>query len=126
MHLVIVVVRLIVSEMYQNDYRVSKVDEILIPSILLSSIISIVEKAANISLGILYLSLLLVMIVCLATIIRKAIEDSKENLKKKMNIKHMEAYKKSPKFILGILYSIYLVSVLGFIYTIYEIIVLFF
>jgi len=126
MHLVIVIVRLVVSEMYQNEQRVFDVDKILIPSILLSSIVSIVEKAANISLGILYLCLLLVMIASLITVIRNAIEDSKQNLKEKMNKKHMEAYKKSPMFILGILYSIYLVSVLGFIYTVYEIIVLVF
>jgi len=126
MHLVIVIVRLVVSEMYQNEHRVFDVDKILIPSILLSSIISIVEKAANISLGILYLSLLLIMIACLITIIRNAIEDSKENLKEKMNKKHIEAYEKSPMFILGIFYGIYLVSVLGFVYAIYEIIGLIF
>jgi len=115
MHLVVLLVRILISETYQNEYRVFKWDQFFIPMVLLSAIISIIEKVSGAHLGLLYLMILLGLIWMLAMFIVNVIKDSKDHLKEKMHPKHVDAYEKSKHFTLGVFYSLYAIAIVAFI-----------
>ncbi|MBF4693650.1 hypothetical protein [Fusibacter ferrireducens] len=122
MHLVVLLVRILISETYQNEYRVFKWDQLFIPMVFMSAIISIIEKVSGTNLGLLYLMILLGLIWMLAVLIANVIKDSKNHLKEKMHPKHVDAYKKGKHFILGVFYSLYAIAIAAFAYTLYELI----
>lgn len=126
MHLVMLVVRLVISETYQNEHRVYKWDVVFLPMILLSSIISIIEKTANINLGLMYLILLMGIMFLMSLMVGEVIKDTKGHLKEKMHPKHIQAYEKNSIFTLGLFYTLYALTILGLSFTFYEIILLFF
>ncbi len=126
MHLVVLVVRMLVSEMYQNEHQTSKYDPLMIFLILTTASISIIEKIGHVNLGIIYLSALLGLTIILSLIISGVIKDSKQNLELKMHPKHIEAFQKSSVFTLGIFYALYAITIASFAYTFYELITLIF
>ncbi|GAU76998.1 hypothetical protein [Fusibacter sp. 3D3] len=122
MHLVVLLVRILISETYQNEYRVFKWDQFFIPMVFMSAIISIIEKVSGVHLGLLYLMILLGLIGMLAMFVLHVIKDSKDHLKEKMHSKHVDAYEKNKHFTLGLFYSLYAIAIVAFVYTFYELI----
>ncbi len=122
MHLVVLLVRILISEAYQNEYRVLKWDQLFIPMVFLSAIISIIERVSGANLGLLYLAILLGMIFMLIQFIVNVIKDTKFNLREKMHPKHVDAYEKNKHFTLGLFYSLYAIAIVAFAYTFYELV----
>jgi len=123
MHLAVLFVRMLLTEMYQQEYRASKMDKWFIPAIFMTTAVSIIEKFANVQLSIVYLVCLLAATYLLLRMIGTLIHDSKQkDAAKKMHHKHVEALEKGRTFTLGVFYSIYATVLLSFVYTFYVII----
>jgi hypothetical protein len=123
MHLAILLVRMLLTEMYQQDYRSFKMDSWFAPLIATTTIVSIVEKSANIQLSIVYLVSLLAATYLLLRMIGNVIHDSKQpDVAKKMVPKHVEALEKGHKFVFAIFYLMYATVLMSMVYTFYVII----
>jgi len=122
MHLVVLLVRILISEAYQNEYRVLKWDQLFIPLVFLNAIISIIEKVSGTHLGLLYLVILLGLIWMLTQFIVGLINDTKFYLRERMHPKHVDAYEKNKPFTLGLFYGLYAIAIVAFAYTFYELI----
>ena len=123
MHLAVLLVRMLLTEMYLQDYRVFKMDVWFAPLIGLTTIVSIIEKFAGVQLGIVYLVSLLAATYLLLRMIAKVIYDSKQSdVAQKMQPKHVEALEKGRKFIFSVFYLIYATILVSLIYTFYVII----
>ncbi|MGX8795254.1 hypothetical protein ACR6HW_04015 [Fusibacter sp. JL298sf-3] len=117
MHLAVLAVRMLVSEMYQNDYRAGKWDRYFIPLVFLCAILSIIEHTWQIHLGGFYLVALMGATAALMGIVAAALKDTKAHLKTKMHPKHVEVTEKRRGFVVAILYGLYAVSALALVYA---------
>lgn len=123
LHLAVIIVRMLISEMYEQDYRFHPLDRWFVPTLLMTAVVSIVEKTAGFSLGFLYLILLMASLIMVIVMINGVITDSKtESHEYKMHPKHINMLKKGKGMTLGILYGMNLLVMIGFIYSFYELI----
>ncbi|MBS7526495.1 MAG: hypothetical protein PWP51_421 [Clostridiales bacterium] len=123
MHLAVLVVRMLLTEMYQQDYRAFKMDYWFAPLIAITTIVSIIEKSAGIQLSMIYLVSLMAATYLLLRMIGNVIHDSKQpDVAEKMVPKHVEVLEKGRKFIFTIFYLMYATILVSMTYTFYVII----
>lgn len=123
MHLAVLLVRMLLTEMYLPDHRAFKIDVWFAPLIALTTIVSIIEKFGGVQLSIVYLVSLLVATYLLLRMIAQLIMDSKQNdVAEKMQAKHVEMLEKGNKFVFGVFYLMYATILVSLIYTFYVII----
>lgn len=122
-HLALVFIRMIISEAYDAKHRFQKNEEYFILAILVTTLVSIVEKILTINLGLVYLLALAVAVVLMGTFLKTIIDDSKNYQgTTKFHAKHVEMLQKGKVFTNGILYLMLGICGLILLYVSYEII----
>jgi len=124
-HLAAVAVRFLLADVYQPEDRSTKYDRGFIFSIVIVTVVSIIEKIANIQLSLVYLLGLVIAIIFLLMIIKKVISDSKDyKTITTLTAGHVEALKKNKTLTIGMFYMLYGIALVALVYSFYEIIIL--
>ncbi len=120
-HLALVFIRMLLSEVYVIDFRYLKNEQYFVMAIVVTSIVSIMEGIFSIPLGFLYLISLGAAVVIMSTFIKTMIDDSNNQAAaKKFHTKHSQMLKKNRAFTNGILYVLLGINALILLYTFYE------
>lgn len=122
-HLALVFIRMILSEVYVIDYRYHKNELYFIAAILVTVFISTMEGIFSIQLGVFYLLALGFAAVTMSTFLKTMIDDSKNKAAiKKFHPKHIEMLKKGKLFTNGILYALLGLNALILFSALYELV----